>query len=52
MKQKFDEMVGHGYRSVRDPYRTRFDMCFAFIDDPDGNMILLSGDSDPATPSK
>ncbi|MEX0797734.1 MAG: VOC family protein [Acidimicrobiia bacterium] len=48
VKQKFDEMVVHGYRGVRDPYRTPFDMCFAFLDDPDGNTILLSGVSNPA----
>ncbi|MEX1094268.1 MAG: VOC family protein [Acidimicrobiia bacterium] len=51
VKQKFDEMVGHGYRGVRDPYRTPFDMCFAFLEDPDENTILLSGDSNPAIPS-
>lgn len=48
VKKKFDEMVSHGYRGVRDPYRTAFDMCFAFLEDPDGNTILLSGNSDPA----
>lgn len=48
VKEKFDEMVSHGYRGVRDPYRTTFDMCFAFLEDPDGNTILLSGNSDPA----
>lgn len=49
VRQKFDEMVGYGYRATREPYRTPFDMCFAFIEDPDGNTILLSGDADPAT---
>jgi len=48
VKQKLDEMVNHGYRSVRDSYRTPFGMCFAFLEDPDGNTILLSGDSDPS----
>jgi len=48
VKQKFDEMVSHGYRGVRDAYQTPFDMCFAFLEDPDGNTILLSGDSDPS----
>lgn len=48
MKEKFDEMVSHGHRGVRDPHRTAFDMCFAFLEDPDGNTILLSGNSDPA----
>jgi catechol 2,3-dioxygenase-like lactoylglutathione lyase family enzyme len=46
VKQKFDEMVSHGYRSVRAPYQTSFDMCFAFLEDPDGNTILLSGDAE------
>lgn len=48
VKQKFDEMVSHGYRGVRDPYRTPFGMCFAFLEDPDENTILLSGDSEPS----
>ncbi len=51
VEQKFEEMVGHGYRSTRDPYRTPFDMHFAFLADPDGNSILLSGDSGPAESS-
>lgn len=52
VRQKFDEMVNHGYRGVSDPYRTPFDMCFAFLEDPDGNTILLSGDSDPSEISR
>lgn len=46
VKQKYDEMVSHGYQGVRTPYLTSFNMCFAFLQDPDGNTILLSGDSD------
>lgn len=49
VRQKFEEMVRHGYRGIRDPYRTAFDMCFAFLEDPDGNTILISGDSDPVS---
>lgn len=49
VKQKFEEMVNHGYQGVRSPYLTSFDMCFAFLQDPDGNTILLSGDSDART---
>ena len=41
---KYDELTSSGYQSRRAPYETPFGMCFAMIDDPDGNTILLSGD--------
>lgn len=47
----FDEIVDHRYRGVRDPYRTPFDMCFAFLEDPDGDTILASGDTDQSETS-
>jgi len=39
---KHDELVAFGYRSHRAPYDTSFGMRFALIDDPDGNVVLLS----------
>ena len=41
---KYAELTGFGYQSHCAPYETPFGMCFAFINDPDGNTILLSGD--------
>lgn len=41
---KYNELIGFGYQSHRAPYETPFGMCFAMINDPDGNTILLSGD--------
>ena len=40
---KYTELMGFGYRSHRIPYETSFGMYFAMIADPDGNIILLSG---------
>lgn len=51
VREKFAEMISHGYRGLRDPYRTPFNMCFAFLADPDGNTILISGDSGPGETS-
>lgn len=42
---KYAELVQFGYRGSREPYLTSFGMCFAMIEDPDGNTILLSGDA-------
>lgn len=39
----YAELIGFGYQSHRAPYETSFGMCFAMIKDPDGNIILLSG---------
>ncbi|MGH2495234.1 MAG: VOC family protein [Ktedonobacteraceae bacterium] len=41
---KYAELTGFGYQGYRAPYETSFGMCFAMINDPDGNIILLSGD--------
>lgn len=41
---KYTELTGLGYQGYRTPYETSFGMCFALINDPDGNTILLSGD--------
>jgi predicted lactoylglutathione lyase len=43
---KFAELTGFGYQSHRAPYKTTFGMYFAMIKDPDGNIILLSGDAE------
>jgi catechol 2,3-dioxygenase-like lactoylglutathione lyase family enzyme len=40
---KYNEMIGYGYESHQAPFQTPFNMYFAFINDPDGNTILLSG---------
>lgn len=39
---KYAEMVSYGYQSHAAPVETRYGMYFAFINDPDGNTILLS----------
>jgi hypothetical protein len=41
--QKYAEMIGYGYQSHSAPFVTPFNFYFAFINDPDGNTILLSG---------
>ena len=41
---KYTELAGFGYQSHRAPYETPFGMYFAMIKDPDGNVILLSGE--------
>jgi catechol 2,3-dioxygenase-like lactoylglutathione lyase family enzyme len=45
VEAKFEELVGYGYDGFRPPYPTGFGMTFAFVNDPDGNSILLSGDT-------
>jgi catechol 2,3-dioxygenase-like lactoylglutathione lyase family enzyme len=45
VEAKFEELVQLGYDGFRTPYQTGFGMTFAFVNDPDGNAILLSGDS-------
>ena len=40
---KYTELTDLGYQSHRAPYETPFGMQFAMIKDPDGNIILLSG---------
>ena len=44
VEAKYAELTGFGYHGHRAPYETSFGMCFALINDPDGNTILLSGD--------
>jgi uncharacterized glyoxalase superfamily protein PhnB len=44
VEAKYTELIELGYQSHRAPYETSFGMCFAMINDPDGNTILLSGD--------
>lgn len=39
---KYAEMIGYGYQGHAAPVETRYGMYFAFINDPDGNTILLS----------
>jgi catechol 2,3-dioxygenase-like lactoylglutathione lyase family enzyme len=51
VRAKYSELVGYGYEGYRAPFRLRVgiptpsDMCFALVNDPDGNTILLSGDA-------
>jgi uncharacterized glyoxalase superfamily protein PhnB len=44
VEAKYQELTDYGYQGRRAPYKTSFGMCFAMVDDPDGNTILLSGD--------
>jgi predicted lactoylglutathione lyase len=44
VKAKHAEMLSYGYKNHVSPYPLSNNMCFAMIDDPDGNTILLSGD--------
>ncbi len=44
VRAKFDEMTALGYDGFRPPYDTGFGMCFAFLRDPDGNAVLISGE--------
>lgn len=43
---KYDELIRLGYQSYRAPYETSFKMYFAMVKDPDGNVVLLSGNLD------
>ncbi len=38
---KYEEMTRHGYRGRREPVRT-FGPYAAMVDDPDGNVVLLT----------
>lgn len=44
VEAKYNELTGLGYQGVRAPYENSFGMCFALINDPDGNTLLLSGE--------
>jgi len=48
LRAKVDELVGAGYRLIDAPYTTAFGMWFAFVEDPDGNTVLLSAQRDQA----
>lgn len=48
---KYAELTGFGYQSHHEPYDLApIGMRFAMVKDPDGNVILLSGDLDGKTP--
>ncbi len=44
VEAKYNELVGYGYESYREPYIASIGMYFALINDPDGNTVLLSAD--------
>lgn len=45
VEAKYAELTSSGYRGSRAPYPLPpIGMCFAMVNDPDGNTILLSGD--------
>jgi len=43
VEAKYAEMIGYGYTNHAAPYMVSPTLCFAMINDPDGNTILLSG---------
>jgi predicted lactoylglutathione lyase len=51
VEAKYAELIDCGYQSYRAPFLVNVDipapsrMCFALVDDPDGNTVLLSGDA-------
>lgn len=47
VEAKYAELVAYGYQSYRAPFIYANGMCFALVNDPDGNTILLSGDGEP-----
>lgn len=47
----YADLIGAGYASHAAPYETPFKMYFAMVYDPDGNLVLLSGDLEPAQPA-
>lgn len=52
VETKYAELTGLGYHGRRAPYPTAFGICFALVDDPDGNTLLLSGELDTNKVSK
>ena len=49
--QTYADLIAGGYTSHAAPYETPFKMYFAMVYDPDGNIVLLSGDlGDQAPP--
>lgn len=45
VRAKYSAMTALGYEGLRAPYLTLSNMCFAFLRDPAGNAVLISGDS-------
>ena len=45
---KYDELTGFGYVGHCKPYDVTSELCFAMVDDPDGNTILLSASTEPS----
>ena len=41
---KHSEMTRLGYRNYHSPFQTAYGMYFAMVNDPDGNIVLLSAD--------
>jgi predicted lactoylglutathione lyase len=41
---KHAELTGLGYQNYRAPFVTSFGMYFAMVNDPDGNIVLLSAE--------
>ncbi len=41
---KYNELTSFGYQSYRAPFVSAFGIYFAMINDPDGNIVLLSAD--------
>jgi predicted lactoylglutathione lyase len=41
---KYAEITGYGYKSYRAPFVSPVGIYFAMINDPDGNIVLLSAD--------
>jgi len=52
VEAKYAELVGYGYQSYRAPFIYTNGMCFALVNDPDGNTILLSGQAEKSMPSR
>jgi predicted lactoylglutathione lyase len=49
VEAKYAELIAYGYESYHAPFRfPANNMCFALVNDPDGNTILLSGDLEQA----
>ena len=44
VEAKYEELIRYGYQSYHAPFIFFNGMCFALVNDPDGNTILLSGD--------
>ncbi len=51
VEAKYAELVEYGYQNYRAPFDYPNGMRFALVNDPDGNLILLSGDLDDLDPS-